>query len=128
MGFGGHSRSLIANPETSGPYNWGVRIPFLRSPSILIIAMLAAIAVIVTGCGGDSATATPMPTSAPTATAMATPTPTPSPTAVPTETPVPEAPQAPDFSLSTGTGETYSLDGLLAGRDALVLVFYRSYL
>ncbi len=31
------------------------------------------------------------------------------------------------FSLSTGTGERHSLDDLLAGRDALVVIFYRSY-
>ena len=92
------------------------------------LPLLLSLTILLTGCGGDSATATPMPTVAPTATAVATPTLTPSPTAVPTESPAPEAPQAPDFSLSTGTGETYSLDGLLAGRDALVLVFYRSYL
>ena len=53
--------------------------------------------------------------------------PLPTATAVPTETPEPEAPQAPDFSLPTGTGERYTLDDLLAERDALVIVFYRSY-
>ena len=74
-------------------------------PFILVVAVLAAIAFGIAGCSGESPTAT----------------------AIPTETPEPEAPQAPDFSLPTGTGERHTLDDLLAGRDALVLVFYRSY-
>lgn len=77
------------------------------------------------GCSEEAPTATPVP--APTATPSATPTPLPTATLIPTETPEPAAPQAPDFSLPTGTGERYTLDDLLAGREALVLVFYRSY-
>ena len=74
---------------------------------------------------------TPSPTTPPASTATPVPTPTTPPTPVaPAETSTPEAggPQAPDFSLPTGDGETHTLDGLLAGREALVLVFYRSYL
>ena len=67
------------------------------------------------------------PTRASTPSSTATPTPVPSPTATVAPTPTPEPPQAPDFSLSTGTDERYSLDDLLTGRDALVIVFYRSY-
>ena len=96
--------------------------------------MLAAIAVIIiAGCSEQSPTAAPTLEPTPTATPSATNTPLatatalPAATAVPTETPEPEAPQAPDFSLPTGTGERYTLDDLLGGRDALVIVFYRSY-
>ncbi len=89
--------------------------------------MVAAIAVIVAGCSEETPTAAPTPVPSPTATPSATNTPLPTATAVPTETPEPEAPQAPDFSLSTGTGERYTLDDLLAERNALVIVFYRSY-
>ena len=68
----------------------------------------------------------PSPTVAPTAQA-AVPKIAPSPTVAPTAQVV-EAPQgevAPDFTLPTGSGGTLSLDGLVSGRDAAVVVFYR---
>ncbi len=89
--------------------------------------MLAAIAILVAGCSEETPTPAPTLAPSPTVTPFPTDTPLPSPTVVPTEIPEPEAPQAPDFSLSTGTGERHTLDDLLAGRDALVVVFYRSY-
>ncbi len=89
--------------------------------------MVAAIAVILAGCSEETPTATPTPVPSFTPTRSATDTPLPTPTAIPTETPEPDAPQAPDFSLPTGTGERYTLDDLLAGQEALVIVFYRSY-
>ena len=71
-----------------------------------------------------------MSTATSVATSTATPVPSPqlrhlpSPT---TQTPQDDAPQAPDFSLPTGSGDTFTLDQLLEGHDALVLVFYRSF-
>ena len=109
----------------TSPYNRSVRELLPGRVSILFIAVLAAIVFIIAGCGADSPTATSAPTFTPTA--VPTDTPLPPATAVPTATPEPELPQAPDFSLSTGTGEWYSLDDLLVGREALVLVFYRSF-
>ena len=100
-------------------------------------------AVLLAGCGEDTPTAeptlAPLPTATATATATATNTPMPTATSVATSTatPVPsptatqtpqdDAPQAPDFSLPTGSGDTFTLDQLLEGHDALVLVFYRSF-
>ena len=99
---------------------------FVPIQLLLFVAMLA-LSVVLAGCSEESPTPAPTLAPSPIVTPSPTDTPLPSPTAVPTETPEPEAPQAPDFSLSTGTGERHSLDDLLAGRDALVVVFYRSY-
>ena len=104
---------------------------------------LLGLTVLLAGCGEDTPTAeptlAPLPTATATATATATNTPmptatsmetstatlVPSPTA--TQTPQGDAPQAPDFSLPTGSGDLVTLDQLLEGHDALVLVFYRSF-
>ena len=94
---------------------------------LLLLAATLALSCVLAGCSEETPTAAPTPEPSPTATATATPLPLPTATAVPTETPEPEAPQAPEFSLPTGTGERYTLDDLLAERDALVIVFYRSY-
>ena len=91
--------------------------------------------VLLAGCGEDTPTAEPTLAPLPTATVTNTPAPTftptptvaPMSTATPILTPTPEAPQAPDFSLPTGSGDTFTLDQLLEGHDALVLVFYRSF-
>ena len=127
MVFGGSSRSRFTTPGTSSTYNWSVRKFFPGHPPTPFVAVLAAIAVIIAGCSGETPTATPTPVPSLTPTPSPTDTPLPTVTTAPTETPEPEAPQAPDFSLPTGTGERYTLDDLLAGREALVIVFYRSY-
>ena len=90
---------------------------------LLLLAAILALCAMLAGCSEESPTA--VPTLAPSPTGTNTPSLTA--TSIPTKTPEPEAPQAPDFSLPTGTGEEYTLDDLLAGRDALVIVFYRSY-
>ena len=100
---------------------------------------LLGLTVLLAGCGEDTPTAEPTLAPLPTATVTATNTPMPTATGVatstaipvpsPTATPTPQddAPQAPDFSLPTGSGDLVTLDDALEGHDALVLVFYRSY-
>ena len=111
----------------------------LSSFGLVATSIVVVLIAFVAGCGEDTPTAAPTLAPLPTATATATNTPQPTTTATPTatatpvlsptvtETPTPEAPQAPDFSLQTGAGVSYTLEGLLEGHDALVLVFYRSF-
>ena len=102
---------------------------YVPSAQLLIVAI--AVAVAIAACVGEDAlpTATPAPPLVFTATPLASPTLAPSQAATQTPggTSEPAPPQAPAFSLPTGTGETFSLDGLLEGHDALALVFYRTY-
>ena len=103
--------------------------------ALAALFFLLGLTILLSGCGEDTPTAeptatatathTPSPTHTPAPTFTATPVPSPSPTA--TQTPQDDAPQAPDFSLPTGSGDLVTLDDALEGHDALVLVFYRSF-
>ena len=103
--------------------------------ALAALFFLVGLTILLSGCGEDTPTAeptatatathTPSPTHTPVPTFTATPVPSPSPTA--TQTPQDDAPQAPDFSLPTGSGDLVTLDDALEGHDALVLVFYRSF-
>ena len=92
-------------------------------------ALLAALvtAVLIAGCGGEQ-DAPPSPTAAPTIAPAPTPTAPPAPTQAPADTPTPSAdsgPKVPGFSLLAADGSLVSLDDLLVGHEAVVLVFYR---
>ncbi len=43
------------------------------------------------------------------------------------EASVPDGPLAPDFALTSATGQSVSLADLLDGREATVIVFYRGF-
>ena len=72
--------------------------------------------------------ATPTPVPSPTPTVAA---PSPTPTLAPTPSGQPDPPRvgsmAPGFSLTSALGDHVSLDELLEGRDAVVVVFYRGF-
>ena len=104
------------------------------------VPLLAGLACALSlACGGEPATRTqpeaPSPAavaparsqeSAPTPTPLPpTSTPAPTPTIAPTATPA--TPRAPGFSLVSGVGSRVTLDHLLDGHDAVVLVFYRGF-
>ena len=105
--------------------------------ALAALFFLVGLTVLLAGCGEDTPTAeptfAPLPTATatntpmPTATSVATSTATPVPSPTATQTPQDDAPQAPDFSLPTGSGDLVTLDDAIEGHDALVLVFYRSF-
>ncbi len=72
--------------------------------------------------------ATPVPSPTPTPTV---PLPSPTPTLVPTPSGQPDPPRvgdmAPGLSLTSALGDRVTLDELLEGRDAVVVVFYRGF-
>ena len=72
------------------------------------------------------ATSVPSPTPTP-----PVPVPSPTPTLTPTPSGQPDPPQvgsmAPGFSLTSALGDRVTLEELLEGRDAVVVVFYRGF-
>ncbi len=72
------------------------------------------------------ATPTPVPSPTPTV-----PAPSPTPTLAPTPSGQPDPPRvgsmAPGFALTSALGDRVTLDQLLEGRDAVVVVFYRGF-
>jgi hypothetical protein len=101
--------------------------------TILVTALVAVIAVLgAAACSSpNAAPAIPDATSTPTAAdtgvssqAVSTPVVDAS---FPDEPIDPDGPLAPDFTLTSATGQPVSLADLLEGRDATVIVFYRGF-
>ena len=104
---------------------------------LLLLAGLAC--ALFLACGGEPATRTQPEATSPATTTPARPqesaptstplpptsTPAPTPTSAPTATG--SSPRAPGFSLVSGEGSRVTLDQLLEGHDAVVLVFYRGF-
>ena len=110
----------------------------MRAAPILagIVALLTALSACGQQADPAAPAADPTPAAPPTAPAPAPPTPTPAPSL----SPLPAAfslgdrsdgsqgpYEAPGFSLVGGFGERFTLDGFLAERRAVVLVFYRGF-
>lgn len=86
---------------------------------VLLAALMAALGA--AACGSSPAAApTPMPSTPTPLVVDAVPTPT-------VEVSASEGMLAPEFTLASDSGETVSLAGLLGGREAVVIVFYRGF-
>ena len=89
---------------------------------LLTFVGMAVSVLVLAACSTDTIPEIePAPTAAPTVSAA------PAPTAVPSvkATSVPQRDIAPDFTLADGSGGSLSLDMLVDGRAAAVIVFYR---
>jgi len=89
----------------------------MQFKTTLVLASVALFATVGTAAC-SSTPATPIATAIPIAATLTV------------EVPVldgPDGPLAPDFTLTSATGEAVSLTDLLEGRDATVIVFYRGF-